>query len=69
MSATFFVDSNFKCIDGNGELLHSDSIIEDDVNPRQYSEVVEDGSAPSIGLISTDPLFFSPTKYLEIDFD
>ena len=68
MSATFFVDSTFKCIDGNGELLDSDGITRANVNPPHYLEVVEDGSAPSAGLILTDPLFFSPSKYLRIDF-
>ena len=44
MSATFFVNSSFKCINRNGKLLDSDGIIGSDVNPPQYSEVVEDGS-------------------------
>ena len=44
MSATFFVDSTLKYIDGNGELLSSDGIMGADVNSPQYSEVVEDGS-------------------------
>ena len=69
MRATFFVDSTFKCIDGNGELLDSDGIIGADVNPAQYSEVIADGSAPITGLVLTDPLFFSPSKYLRIEFD
>ena len=49
MRATFFVNSTFKCINGNGELLDYYGIIGADVNPPQYSEVVEDGSAPSAG--------------------
>ena len=44
MGATFFVNSSFKCINRNGKLLDSDGIIGSDVNPPQYSEVVEDGS-------------------------
>ena len=69
MSPPLFVDSTCKCIDGNGELLDSDGIIGADVNPPQYSEVVEDRSAPSVGLTLTNPLFLSPSKYLRIDFD
>ena len=69
MSTTFFVDSNFKFINRNRELLDSDGIIDDDVNPPQYSEVLEDRSVPRAGLISTSPLCISPSNYLMIDFD
>ena len=69
LSATCFVDITFKCIDGNGELLDCYGIIGADVNPAQYSEVIADGSAPITGLVLTDPLFFSPSKYLRIEFD
>ena len=58
VSATFFVDNTFKYINENEELLDSDGIIGSDVNPPQYSEVVEVGSSPSAGLISTAPCFF-----------
>ena len=34
MSTALFVDSTFKCIDQNGELLDYDGIIKTDVNPR-----------------------------------
>ena len=65
---SIFFDSTFKYIDGNGELLDYNGITGANVNPPHYLEVVEDGSAPSAGLILTDPLFFSPSKYLRIDF-
>ena len=66
MITTFFVDTTFKWIDGNGQLIDSDGVLLDDVNPPQYSEVLEDGSAPCVGLITTDALFFSHSKYMEI---
>ena len=53
----------------NGELLDYDGIIVTDVHPPQHSELVEEWSAFNVGLIATDPLFFSPSKYMMIKFD
>ena len=69
MSTNFFVNNNFKCINGNGQLINSDGVILHDVYLPQYSDVLEGGSAPCAGLMSTDALFFSPSKYVEIEFD
>ena len=57
MSAKFFVDPTFKCIDGNWLLVDADEATEDNVVPPQHSEILEDDDALCPGLITTDPLF------------
>ena len=64
-----FIDYNFKCIGGNIQLIDSDGTVLEDVYRPQYSKVLKDGDAPYAGLMTTDTLFFSQSKYVEIEFD
>ena len=56
-STTFFVDPNFKYIDGNGGLIDANGATEDIVVPLQYSDMLGDEHTHCPGLITTDALF------------
>ena len=58
MSAVFFIDSNFKCIDVNEGIVDTYGATGDNVVPPLYLEVLEDKDEPCPGLITTDPFFY-----------